>query len=581
MKKNLHLLFAFWFLLAYVAIGQGPVVYLPLDDNLNDASGNGLNATDAGTEVTQFVNDPVRGKVAFFPTKAHAVLPKVDALRFGPGQDFAFAFWLKMNPTPGDPAILSNKDWGNGRNKGFVLFSQSANPGDYNWTINFCDGKVEDGGTGNRKYWQAFAQGAPDAIDGTWHFIAASFNRDDTLRVFLDGEEMPSTVYLGDAPGYAYDNVNDYPITIMQDGTGTYSPDTSAYIDDLKIWNRTITASEVKKLYEETLKPRSEPVVYLPLDDNLNDASGNGLNATDAGTEVTQFVNDPVRGKVAFFPTKAHAVLPKVDALRFGPGQDFAFAFWLKMNPTPGDPAILSNKDWGNGRNKGFVLFSQSANPGDYNWTINFCDGKVEDGGTGNRKYWQAFAQGAPDAIDGTWHFIAASFNRDDTLRVFLDGEEMPSTVYLGDVPGYAYDNVNDYPITIMQDGTGTYSPDTSAYIDELRIWNRVIFADEVKELYQSTYVGVSKRSVPGQNILVFPNPAKDIINLQFNAVTQSNTHILIYNNIGMLIRDVTRQSVTGRNEVAIDVRGWQPGIYLIKVVSGNNSQVVRFIVAD
>jgi len=323
------------------------------------------------------------------------------------------------------------------------------------------------------------------------------------------------------------------------------------------------------------------PVVYLPLDDDFTDASGNGLNAADAGTEQTQFVIDPVRGKVAFFPTKAHAVLPKVDALRFGPGQDFAFAFWLKMNPTPGDPAILSNKDWGSGKNKGFVLFSQSENPGGYNWTINFCDGKLADGGSENRKYWQAQAQGAPDAIDGTWHFIAASFDRDDTLRVFLDGEEMPSTVYLGDAPGYAYDNINDYPITIMQDGTGSYDPDTSAYIDELRVWNRTIFADEVRELYQSTYVGITKPVANRQNALVFPNPAKDVVHLQYNATVQGNARILIYNNIGMLVRDITRQSVAGQNEVTFDIGGWLPGIYLVKVVSENNSQVVRFIVAE
>ena len=106
--------------IAHAGYAQGPVVYLPLDDNLNDYSGNALNAADQGTEPTIFVDDSERGKVAFFPLAAHAQLPVDPKLAFGTG-DFSVGFWIKVDVAPGsDPSILSNKDWGSGGNPGFL-----------------------------------------------------------------------------------------------------------------------------------------------------------------------------------------------------------------------------------------------------------------------------------------------------------------------------------------------------------------------------------------------------------------------------------------------------------------------------
>jgi len=570
-------------LMAVTAAAQGPVVYLPLTDNLNDASGNSYNAVDSGTVATTFVTDAIRGKVAYFAKEASAALPHVDSLRFGPYQDFAFSLWLKMDTTGADPSILSNKDWDNGRNKGFVLFSdKSSTLGSNNWTINFCDGRTTEGGSGNRLYWQANLQGGDNAIDGTWHFIAASFDRTDTLRVFLDGVEQPSNIPLMHDSAYAYDNVNDYPIILMQDGTNQYGEDAPAYMSDLRVWRRTITAAEVKALYDDT-KPKSGPVVHLPLADDLSDASGNNYNAVDSGTVATEFVTDAKRGKVAYFAKEASAALPHVDALRFGPYQDFAFSLWLKMDTTGADPSILSNKDWDNGRNKGFVLFSdKSSTLGSNNWTINFCDGRTTEGGSGNRLYWQANLQGGDNAIDGTWHFIAASFDRTDTLRVFLDGVEQPSNIPLMHDSAYAYDNVNDYPIILMQDGTNQYGEDAPAYMSDLRIWDRTISATEVKTLYDETNIdlGVPTVKPSSLNTSVYPNPTNGLAHLTFNMKSSSNARILIYNNIGILVKDIRYTGTVGQNEATFDVSGWLSGIYFVKVVSESNSEVVRLVVA-
>ncbi|RIH66901.1 T9SS C-terminal target domain-containing protein [Mariniphaga sediminis] len=565
--------------------GEGPVVYLPLDNDLTDASGNGNDATDAGVIATSFVNDPQRGMVAFFDTASHATLPLVDALKFGAGQDFSFAMWMKINRIGGDPVIIGNKDWGSGQNKGFCMYSKNADVvGSPNCGINFGDGKTAVGGSNERVYWTAFENGAPDCVDDNWHFVAVSFDRDDTIRVWIDGEQQYSNAALSLMPGMAWDDDNNYPFTIMEDGTGSYNEGAGlkGYIDELRVWNRVITDTDVQEIYEP-LSVGDGPVVYLPLDNDLSDASGNGNDATDAGAIATSFVNDPQRGMVAFFDTASHATLPLVDALKFGAGQDFSFAMWMKINRVGGDPVIIGNKDWGSGQNKGFCMYSKNADVvGSPNCGINFGDGKTAVGGSNERVYWTAFENGAPDCVDDNWHFVAVSFDRDDTIRVWIDGEQQYSNAALSLMPGMAWDDDNNYPFTIMEDGTGTYNEGAGlkGYIDELRVWNRVITDTDIQQIY-SPITSIYQRPSVSLSSVVYPNPANSEVNLKFNSKKSGTAQISIYNSAGMLQKGFSYSTVSGQNIATFDVRGWRTGIYLVRVASESNSETVRLVVTE
>uniref|UniRef100_UPI003216F74E LamG-like jellyroll fold domain-containing protein n=1 Tax=uncultured Draconibacterium sp. TaxID=1573823 RepID=UPI003216F74E len=582
MTRKIYFLFI-GLLIAMVSFAQGPVVYLPLDTDLSDASGNGNDATDAGVTATAFVDDAERGKVAFFDTTSHATLPIVDALKFGAGQDFSYALWMKINRVGGDPAILGNKDWNNGRGKGFVMYVKNADVvGSPNFGINFGDGTTEAGGSNERVYWTASESGAPECVDDNWHFVAVSFDRDDTIRVWVDGEQQYSEAALSLMPGMAWDDDNNYPFTIMEDGTGSYNEGKGlkGYIDELRVWNRVITDADVQEIYEP-LSSGEGPVVYLPLDTDLSDASGNGNDATDAGVTATAFVDDAERGKVAFFDTTSHATLPIVDALKFGAGQDFSYALWMKINRVGGDPAILGNKDWNNGRGKGFVMYVKNADVvGSPNFGINFGDGTTEAGGSNERVYWTASESGAPECVDDNWHFVAVSFDRDDTIRVWVDGEQQYSEAALSLMPGMAWDDDNNYPFTIMEDGTGSYNEGKGlkGYIDELRVWNRVITDADVQEIY-TPITSVHQRQTATLNSVIYPNPANGLVNVRFTSHKADEARIHIYNNAGILVKDIVHSTVSGPNIATFDVRGWRNGIYLVRVVSDNNCESVRFVV--
>src|SRR5690606_29810345 len=153
-----------------------------------------------------------------------------------------------------------------------------------------------------------------------------------------------------------------------------------AFLDDILIYNRVLSPEEVQALNDNgyQVDPALGATVYLPFDGDLQDASGNDLHGTDAGTAATTFVEDPARGTVASFPIDAHVTLPIDPKLDFGTG-DFTVSFWVKIDDTvipSGDPVILGNKDWGSGSSRGFLVGLDGADsPGSHMWTVNAADG--------------------------------------------------------------------------------------------------------------------------------------------------------------------------------------------------------------
>src|SRR5690606_30674975 len=220
----------------------------------------------------------------------------------------------------------------------------------------------------------------PNLKDGNWHFVAVAFDRDQKLNVYYDGI-LRQTDPAQDSYDLTLANkslTSGLPLTIMQDATGAYEDDFAALLDDLRIWKgKVLTTQEVAAMFNP-LDKTYEATVFLPLNRDLHDFSGNNIHAVNAGEEPVQFTKDPERGDVALFPTPAHAQLPLVPELDFGTN-DFSVAFWIKINPLipiAGDPVIIGNKDWGSGSNVGFLVGLDGADTqGSHMWTVNLADG--------------------------------------------------------------------------------------------------------------------------------------------------------------------------------------------------------------
>jgi hypothetical protein len=387
------------------------------------------------------------------------------------------------------------------------------------------------------------------------------------------------------------------PITLMQDGAGAYPEDFSALLDEVAIFNRVITIEEVSDFYQNNIIPRSETgtstfgaTVYLPLDEDLGDLSGNGLNASDIGSASTNFVEDLTRGKVAEFLADAHAALPLVPELSFVNNNNFSVAFWVNI-PTgqsvTSDPVIVSNKDWDSGSNPGFLIgLDNPDTEGEHMWTVNVADG------TG-RLDWDADDNNSYNIKDGTWHHVAVVFDRADKMNVYLDGvlkQEDPATDSY-DLAGIVTGSMqSDLPITLMQDGTGMYPTDFIAYLDDVLIWSKALSDEEVQNVYTTQYAEPYEEPfdpVLGLNgernkfgLSVHPNPAHETTVFSYQLNKEAHVHINILDARGQLVTTVRDgMQSQGFHEEVVNVSDKRPGLYLYTIQIGKYRYAGRIII--
>ena len=350
---------------------------------------------------------------------------------FTHNDDFSISLWVNTEFTNSDPSIISDKNWGGGGNKGFVIAFLGSN-----WKVNVGDG------SGNR----ADVNGGT-INDGLWHHVAVTFDRDGDMTVYQDGLNLASI---------DMSNVGDMdsglPINVGQDGTGSYGSWFGGKVGGVVLSKYLLSEDEIKLQAGEM----GSGFKYIDVNQQLTTFS------IDNQDVVPQVENGMVIRE--FTPEQFVTVEDPTDALSFRYGNDFSVAIWLKTSSTANDPSIISDKNWGGGGNKGFVL----SFLGDSGWKVNLGDGE------GNR----VDANGT-QINDGEWHLLAATFDRDGQMSVYQDGS------FVSSVDMSAIGDMNSgFPINIAQDGTGTYGVDFEGTTGEAYIFDFVLDPEDIEALY-------------------------------------------------------------------------------------------------
>ena len=149
--------------------------------------------------------------------------------------------------------------------------------------------------------------------------------------------------------------------------------------------------------------------------------------------------------------------------LNFGSNQDFSIECRVKTNNT-GDVAIVGNKDWQTGFNKGFVFsFKLPAGP---EWKVNIGDGNQRaDINTGGA------------IADNEWHTLSATFDRDGYMKMYQDGLLLDSTdiSFIGDIS-------TDSGLVFGADMNAAFN--YNGVISEVRVWNAVLESENIQQWY-------------------------------------------------------------------------------------------------
>lgn len=235
----------------------GPYSFTTATDYSNYGSGYAMNFP--GTSANEHVNlgDSISGAMAF--------------------KSYTLETWIKFNNPSSDPSFIGNKNWASGQNTG-ILWCWNGNG---NLRFNFKPA----GGT-RRDY----DINVPDPSE--WNHIAMVVDRNGFLTAYLNGVQAGTPINIAADSGLSLDGA--LPMRIGQDGTGIYGPKFKGAMDELRVWNKVMTAEEIRANMCHKINPADTNLVaYYRMDE----AGGNVLtNLASTGTVFNgTLLNTPQR----------------------------------------------------------------------------------------------------------------------------------------------------------------------------------------------------------------------------------------------------------------------------------------------
>lgn len=198
--------------------------YLTFDNHVRDEMGK--STTENGNVN---YSEGFYGKAADF-SGGSVELPGVT-----PGKNsFSVSLWFKTGGESSDPCLVSNKNWGNGSNPGFVL---SLRPGDVKFNA----------GNGSSRMDKEYSLPA-DYKDGWVHVVLVVDRDANTVKFCYDFGALQSASISSSLQAASFDGISG--LMIGQDGTGDYENLTSTVIDEVIVFNTALTQADITALAE-------------------------------------------------------------------------------------------------------------------------------------------------------------------------------------------------------------------------------------------------------------------------------------------------------------------------------------------
>ncbi len=540
---------------------NGLVGYWGFSGNANDSSVNGNNGTVNGATLTTDRFGNANSAYSFNGSSNSISVPASNAFTQNP---ISYSFWFNKagtgNPCSGNEtfqAVFSTGSYSQSRD---VVLGQGT-------AKRIGIQKSIPSGCANE-----FMQSTNYALN-TWNHVVVSYEA-NLVKVYLNG------VYIGSNPVTCNATTANTTCYIGASHPSIWA--CIAYfngkIDDLAIYNRVLSDSEVTTLYNGDVAVTSCPplsgtltngiVAYYPFCGNANDASGNNNNGTVNGATLTTDRFGNANSAYSFdgtsnFISCANAPLINVP---------FTISAWVNLNTLSGFSPILSLGDLGTNNLKKFY-FSPVY------------------GGIGK----PSIGTGGANDITSTSIVVTPS----NWVHVAVCVTSYSSTNVVFYVNGVSY-NVNttgggNFPFPLNNSGfvigkdagTGGYSY-FKGKIDDLSIYNRILTAQEITTLYgqnicyQSVTVtdtliintGILSYNPMTYNntITIYPNPANDHITIDCGILANVVGYsIKITNTLG---QEVFNQPMNTQ-QYYIPLNSWSgQGVYFVNVIDAQGHTI-------
>jgi N-acetyl-anhydromuramyl-L-alanine amidase AmpD len=111
----------------------------------------------------------------------------------------------------------------------------------------------------------------------------------------------------------------------------------------------------------------------------------------------------------------------------------------------------------------------------------------------------------------------------------------------------------------------------------------RATNAAGLSEMASSTsfpYISTSNTTLLSavSHVNIFPNPAKDILHIEYNSLENANIQIMVIDVSGKIIHSQSKDILAGQQFLDMDISNWSSGYYLLHISNGLESMPVKFL---
>ena len=495
MKKISIFLLFFCFAISFAQVpsyvpSNGLVGYWPFSGNANDATSNGNNGTVNGATLTTDRNGNANSAYSFDGVNDYIQVPHSSSISLT--GDITMSAWVKTNGS-------------NGQNYQTIISKRETYwTWEYLMTLSYHNSIIHNTkllaaralGNGNQEQgWSS----TPYAIN-SWEFWVVTISNNQ-MKIYKNG-------VLDHTQAFSLVPVNQIcPLLFGKNTLSDSSEQFKGNIDDIGIWNRALTAQEITNIYYQTNNPTCLPdyvptnglVGYWPFCGNAIDASGNGNNGTVNGAIITTDRNGVANSAYNFDGVNDYIQVPVLSSINNA--SQISISAWI--NKTTNQIGTYFGHWSSTTQTTVPIGITQSINS-----NSNFGMGMIGGSETTSNA-----------SINlNTWQHITLVYNGANTsgskLALYINGvfvefladSVIPNTS--GNISNNSFIGANSgYLNQIYQYFKGK--------IDDIGVWNRVLTAQEISNLYTSCIPPAAPTGTLTQNFCA--NPAPTIASLTAN----------------------------------------------------------------
>jgi hypothetical protein len=402
----------------------------------------------------------------------------------------------------------------------------------------------KDGGTNQQ--WRFLPVGAPVEFvsPGAPGNLVATANAESVRLDWTAGTETDVagySIFRSDSVGGPYNTIarNVKSTTFVDNTTTTGGP----YYYTVKAVDNSLNRSVYSNEVSATPTGNKDLVVHLGFEGNTMDSTINLNHSAVYGG--TSFVAGKIGSKaIALNGTDAFVQLPANLANQ----QEISIATWVYWNGSVSSQSIF---DFGNDVTQSMYLTPR----------LRFA---IKNGGAEQ-------SLNATVLPTGKWSHVAVTLSASDA-RMYVNGQLVNESNAITLSP------LDFKPVLNYIGRSNISNPLFNGYIDDFRVYNYALSADEVAQISGTAPNAVADvESNSKSKLSVWPMPANDILQVSLSTENNSDLSTLsVYTTYGRVVMSMELKNTSGTE---LDVSNLPSGIYLLKLTNSKETLIKKLII--